>query len=130
MTFACLGCFTWWLNQTEFVGYVSADFCTNRDELYQTIQTKAQDWLRELPQSPDPILHFSTPDGRQYVVSGEALSGDTPFLFIPIQQKYPKSPMGTRGYIYTVSEKRPDFSPTYIKLIYVGDKIYCYERFT
>src|SRR5690349_2601253 len=88
---ACSGAFVWWLNQTD---YVSPDFCTTHDELFQTISAKAQDWLSEFPYSTDPIIHFKTPSGTNYVVSGEALSGTyAPYLFVYVQQTYPPSPM-------------------------------------
>lgn len=128
---ACGGAFVWYLNQTDNVGYVSPDFCTPRDELYQTINAKAQDWLeslRELPRNSSPIIHFFTPSSRENVVSGEYLQSLGPsYLFVSIQQKYQKSPMGTRGYIYMVSDKPPDFYSDYMKITYVGEKIYCYE---
>lgn len=128
----CAGAFIWWLNATEYVGYVSPDFCTPRDELYQTINDNAQDWfdwLKELPRTSFPTIHFFTPSGRENVVSGEYLrSLDAPYFFVSIQQKYPNSPMGTRGYMYIVSDKPPDFNSDYMKVIYVGGKIYCYER--
>jgi hypothetical protein len=125
---ACSGAFVWWLNNTEYVGYASPDFCTARDELYQTINTKAQDWLKELPISSVPIIHFSTPSGKAYVVSEDMLSNDNSyFLFISTQQSHPYSPYGKWGYMYAVSGKLPDFYPSSIKISYVGEKIYCYE---
>jgi hypothetical protein len=128
----CAGAFIWWLNATEYVGYVSPDLCTPRDELYQTINAKAQewlDWLKKLPRTSFPIIRFSTPSGRENIDSGEYLQpSGASYLFVSIQQKYPNSPMGTRGYMYMVSDKPPDFYSHYMKVIYVGGKIYCYER--
>ena len=123
---ACGGLFVWWLNQTD---YVSRDFCTTHDELYQTINAKAQDWLREFPKSLAPVIHFSTPSGRKYVVSGEALqSNDDSYIFVYVQQTHPSSPMGTRGYMYAISGKLPEFNPIVLKTTYLGEKIYCYEK--
>ena len=127
MFIACSGAFVWWLNHTEYVGFVSSDFCTPHDELYQTIHAKAQDWLKELPISAIPVIPFTTPSGREYVVSGEMLRDDAPYLFVSVQKKYNQGAMGTRGYIYAVSGKLPNFYPSSIKINFVGEKIYCYE---
>ncbi|MBA3874888.1 MAG: hypothetical protein H0X30_37655 [Anaerolineae bacterium] len=122
----CSGTFVWWLNQTD--GYISPDFCTPRDELYQTIKTEAQNWLTELSKSSFPIIHFSTASGREYVADGEPLGGDTPYFFVTVQKKYNQGPSGTRGYMYAASGKLPDFYPEYMKITYVDSNIYCYEH--
>jgi len=123
----CSFAFAWWVNHTEYVGYASPDFCTQHDELYQTINGKVQDWLRELPNSAIPVISFSTPNGNKYVANGEMLVGKDPYLYVSIQKTYNQGAMGIRGYMYAVEDKLPDFYTSSIKLTYVGGKIYCYE---
>lgn len=127
-------------------GSLNTKFCTQQDEIFQTISSEAKNWLNKLPSAsdwqkyytdythqlnPTPLDSFliiSVPNGNEYVVNGESLRDpqSAQILYIPVEHGTQKSSMGVRGYIYLISGKIPNYDSSHMEVREMGSNIYCY----
>ena len=110
-----------------YVNYKNKErvFCTDQDEIYQTIKIKFNDWLKYFP-NPIPVLPVHVPSGDTYTIDATLWnkSDDPPILFVVTDRGWQEK-FGNKGYFFTPSPNDVFIDKRY-QFKYLSDNIYCY----